>query len=193
MAKLFCYYSAMGGSKTANLLVTQYNYKEKGMNPLVFTSSIDSRSGKNKVASRIKGLESDAISIGENDNIFDIVNSMVKQHKQIDVVLVDEASFLKKENIRQLTDIVDMLGISVLAYCLRTDFKGEFFEGSEYLFAWADEIIELKTMCHCGRKANFNARISDGKIVRDGEQIQVGANESYQSLCRKCYKEGKLS
>ena len=192
MAKLFTYYGSMGSSKTSNLLVTSFNYREKNLNPIIFTSAIDSRSGYGKVKSRIDGLEEEAIAINKTDNIFEIVSNKIKNGEKIDVVLVDEASFLSKENIMQLTDIVDYLNISVLAYCLRTDFKGELFEGSAYLLAWSDEIHEIKTMCHCSRKANFNARIQDNKVIKSGEKIQVGGNESYVSLCRKCWKEGKL-
>ncbi len=191
MAKLFTYYGAMGSSKTANMLVTAFNYKERKLNPIILTSVVDTRSGHNQVQSRIEGLKGEALSIHEDDNIFDIISNLHKDNN-IDVVLVDEASFLQKHHIYELTEIVDKLNISVLAYCLRTDFKGEMFEGSKYLLAWSDEIHEIKTMCHCGRKANFNARVVDGKVIKDGEQILVGGNDSYISLCRDCWKEGRL-
>ena len=192
IAKLFTFYGSMGSCKTSNLIVTNYNYCERGLNPIILTSSVDTRSGSSKVSSRIKGLEAEAISIHKNDNIFEIIQNMINENIKVDVVLVDEASFLSKQNIYELTEIVDKLNISVLAYGLRADFKGELFEGSQYLLAWSDEINEIKTMCHCGHKAIMNARIVNGKIVKNGEQIQVGGNESYIALCRKCWKDGKL-
>jgi len=135
IAKLFTFYGSMGSSKTASMLVCAYNYKERGLNPIILTSSVDIRSGNNKVSSRIKGLESDAISIHKDDNIFKIIQNMINENIKVDVVLVDEASFLSKQNIYELTEIVDKLNISVLAYGLRADFKGELFEGSQYLLA----------------------------------------------------------
>ena len=191
MAKLFVNYGAMGSSKTANLLITQFNYLERGLNPLVLTSSIDDRSGVGIVASRISGLKTEAIPIRTQDDIYKLIEQE-NNIKKVDVVLVDEAQFLTKEHVDQLTDVVDILGISTITYCLRTDFQGNFFEGSKWLFAWADEIHEIKTMCDCDHKANFNARIVDGKIVKTGNQIQIGGNESYIALCRKHWKIGRL-
>ena len=187
MAKLFFRYGTMGSGKSAHLLITNFNYIERGMKTLIFTSSKDDRYGKNIIKSRI-GIEANAISINDSTDIFTIV----KNSEDISCVFLDEAQFVSKEHIFQLIEIVDELNIPVIAYGLRSDFQLNTFIGSSYLMALSDEITELKNICWCGKKAVINARIMNGKISNQGEQIQIGGNESYVSLCRKHYKEGRL-
>ena len=188
MAKLFFRYGAMGSGKSAHLLITNFNYIERGMRTLIFTSAKDDRYGKNIIKSRI-GIEATAIGINDLTNIFEIV----KNSENINCVFLDEAQFVSKEHIFQLIEIVDKLNIPVIAYGLRSDFQLNPFIGSSYLMALSDDITELKTICWCGKKAAINARIVDGKISKQGEQIQIGGNESYISLCRKHYKEGIIN
>ncbi|NQV27232.1 MAG: thymidine kinase [Rhodopirellula sp.] len=189
MAKFYFYYSAMNAGKSTTLLQSSYNYNERGMNPLVLTPQLDNRSGKGKVASRI-GLNANATMFGQTDNLFERIK-VFHQANPVHCVLVDEAQFLTKQQVRQLSDVVDDLDIPVLAYGLRTDFQGNLFEGSENLLAWADSLSEIKTICHCGRKATMVLRLGeDGKPVRDGAQVKIGGNETYQSVCRRHFKEG---
>lgn len=188
MAKFIFRYSAMNSGKSLDLLKTAYNYEERGKSVLILTSALDDRYGKDKVKSRV-GIEKPAISINNETNIYEIFK---EQNKKIDCVLIDEAQFLTKEHIFQLSDIVDKEKCHVICYGLRSDFQNEPFEGSKYLMTIADEIDELKTICWCGKKATVNARIVNGKIAYEGEQVQIGGNESYISLCRKHFKKGKL-
>ncbi|MBB1269890.1 thymidine kinase [Shewanella sp. SR44-3] len=188
MAQLYFYYSAMNAGKSTSLLQSSYNYRERGMNTLVMTASIDNRYGIGKVASRI-GLQTEAQVFGEGDNLIELVESTHLKTK-LHCVLVDESQFLSKEQVRQLTHVVDNLDIPVLCYGLRSDFQGELFTGSQYLLAWADKLVELKTICHCGRKANMVVRLDgEGKPMREGEQVAIGGNESYESVCRKHFRE----
>ena len=189
MAKLYFRYSAMNAGKSLDLIKCAYNYEERGQNVLILTSSLDNRYGKNKIKSRV-GLEKDAISISDTTDIVEIYVESSKQ-KNISCVLVDESQFLKKHHIHQLTEIVDEYNTPVICYGLRSDYRLEYFEGSAYLMALADTIEELKTICTCGKKATINAKFVDGKITTSGEQIEIGGNELYTSLCRKCFKEGK--
>lgn len=191
MAKLYYYYSAMNAGKSTTLLQSSYNYRERGMDTLLFTAAIDDRFEQNKIHSRI-GLEADAISFDEHTNIYNYTLDKIESGMtNLKCLLIDEAQFLKKQQVRQLSDIADSLGIPVLAYGIRTDFRGEPFEGSLYLLAWAEEIIEIKTICHCGRKATMNMRVdASGKTVKHGEQIQIGGNESYIPTCHKHFKAG---
>lgn len=189
MAKLYFYYSAMNAGKSTMLLQSAYNYRERGMNPLLLTPELDDRYHRGRVTSRI-GLDAEARPFSHVANLMDIV---AREHQVHDVhcVLVDEAQFLTGSQVRQLTDVVDQLHIPVLAYGLRTDFLGNLFEGSQYLLAWADTISELKTICHCGRKATMVLRLDDdGKPVRDGDQIRIGGNERYLSVCRLHHRQG---
>jgi thymidine kinase len=188
MAKLFFRYSAMNAGKSLDLLKTCFNYEERDQNVLLLTSALDNRYGINKIKSRI-GIERDAISICDDTNIIDVFKN---SDKKIDCILCDEVQFFKKHHIFELSDIVDNYDIPVICYGLRSDYKLEAFEGSIYLMVIADEIEELKTICHCGKKATVNARIVNGKIITDGEQIIIGGNESYISLCRKCFKLNKI-
>jgi thymidine kinase len=187
MAQLYFYYSAMNAGKSTSLLQSAYNYRERGMHSLIYTASLDDRYGIGKVTSRI-GLQADAKLYNANINLFDAINKD-NDTKPLDCVFIDEAQFLTKTQVRQLVDVVDELRIPVLAYGLRTDFLGETFEGSHYLLAWADKLTELKTVCHCGRKANFVVRLDgDGKPVTDGDQVQIGGNDRYESMCRRHFR-----
>lgn len=184
MAKLYFYYSAMNAGKTTHLLQSSHNYRERGMQTLILSSSIDDRFGRGLVKSRI-GIQAASIVFNQTEDIYDLV----QQQDPVDCILVDEAQFLTKPQVYQLTEIVDKMNIPVLAYGLRTDFLGELFEGSQYLLAWADELKELKTICHTGKKATMVVRIDDaGKAIKSGAQIQIGGNERYVSVSRAEYK-----
>ncbi|MDD6229656.1 MAG: thymidine kinase [Lactimicrobium massiliense] len=186
MAKLYFYYGAMGSSKSANALMAEYNYRERGQKVLLAKTNTDTRDGKNVIRSRI-GLERECILLS------DICAMSDEEIKEYDAVIVDEIQFAPARQIDFLAHIVDDLGIPVLCYGLRTDFQLNLFEGSERLLAIADEIKEIKTVCWCGRKATCNARYNKHGIVRSGAQIMLGANDDYIALCRKHFLEGKLS
>lgn len=188
MAQLYFYYSAMNAGKSTSLLQSAYNYQERGMIVAIYTAALDNRYGLGKVSSRI-GLAMDA-HIFTTDFDFIAHISALKAQGRLDCVLIDEAQFLSKQQVRQLTDIVDNLHIPVLAFGLRTDFLGETFAGSQALLAWADKLVELKTICHCGRKANFVVRLDEhGQAATAGSQVQIGGNESYVSMCRQHFKQ----
>ena len=188
MAQLYFYYSAMNAGKSTSLLQASYNYRERGMNTLVMTASIDNRYGVGKVSSRI-GIETPAQVFGSRDDIAKMITTAHEEQK-LHCFLIDESQFLSKEQVKQLTYIVDIVDIPVLCYGLKTDFQGELFTGSQYLLAWSDKLVELKTICHCGRKANMVVRLDDeGKPMREGEQVAIGGNESYESVCRKHFRE----
>ena len=190
MAKLFFRYGAMSASKSANLLMAAHNYIERGMKPLLFNFARDTRFGDGVVASRI-GIDRSSIPFDEEFDFFAEIGSR-HERDPIACVFVDEAQFLKKIQVEQLTDVVDTLGVPVICYGLRTDFRSEPFEGAMWLLAWADTIEEIKTVCWCNRKATFNARLDkvSGRMLTSGEQEQIGAQE-YQSLCRKHWKQRK--
>ena len=173
----------MGSSKTANAIMVQYNYHERGQNALMLKPRLDNRDGEKLVGSR-SGLSAPCCYVEE---ISDMDLSIY------DCIIVDEAQFLKKDQVQQLVDIVDNLNIPVICYGLRADFQGNLFEGSTWLMAWADTIEEIKTVCWCGRKATFNTRVFNGKVVKEGEQIMLGGNESYVALCRKHWAAGQLA
>jgi thymidine kinase len=188
MAKLYFYYSAMNAGKTTALLQSAHNYRERGMNPVLFTPRVDDRHGIGTIRSRI-GLESAAVAFGSLDNLFEHVQQLLKQ-ENVHCVLVDEAQFLTREQVFQLTEIVDRLAIPVLCFGLRTDFQGELFEGSRYLLAWGDQLEELKTICHTGKKATMVVRVDEeGYALREGSQVEIGGNERYISVSRKEFKE----
>ena len=189
MAKLYFRYSSMAAGKSLDLLKVAFNYEEKGQSVLIFTSALDNRHGANKVFSRT-GLEKEAVSV---DNEMDLYKYLESVDNKPNCLLVDEAQFLTKQHIIQLTDIVDKLNIPVICYGIRSDYRYEPFEGSTYLMALADTIEEIKTICHCGRKATMNMRVVDGKAVYEGEQVVIGGNETYAAVCRKHFKEGKMS
>jgi len=187
MAQLYFYYSAMNAGKSTALLQSSYNYQERGMRTLVYTAEIDDRFGAGKVSSRI-GLSSPAALFNAQTRL---EKEIAAEHAQqpVHCVLVDECQFLTRDQVKGLSDVVDNLDIPVLCYGLRTDFRGELFCGSQYLLAWADKLVELKTVCHCGRKAGMVLRLdSDGRPFSEGEQVVIGGNERYISVCRKHYK-----
>jgi thymidine kinase len=191
MAKLHFYYSAMNAGKSTTLLQSNHNYNERGMDTLLFAPAIDDRFGVGKISTRI-GLQADAVIIRKDSDIFAYVSDIAAGNANLRCVLVDEAQFLTKAQVAELAQIADDLSIPVLAYGIRTDFQGEPFEGSQYLLAWADILIEIKTICHCGRKASMNMRVDqDGKMIRTGEQVQIGGNESYIATCRRHFRLGQ--
>ena len=182
MAKLYFRYGAMGSSKTANAIMVQYNYVERGQKVLMVKPRLDTRDGVRTVRSR-SGLETECVFMEEVPDL---------PLDDIDCVIVDEAQFLTKEQVAFLVHIVDDLNIPVIAYGLRADFQGNFFEGSQWLMAWADTIEEVKTICWCGKKATCNARVYNGKVVKEGDQILLGGNSRYVSLCRRHWRQGDL-
>ena len=183
MAKLYFYYSAMNAGKTTMLLQSSYNYYERGMDTLLFLPAVDTRMGEGVIASRL-GIQKEAISFDTAFDFFAHLDSYPSE--SIRCLLIDEAQFLKKEQVRQLKKITDERNIPVLAYGIRTDYMGEPFEGSAYLLAWAENLVEIKTICHCGKKATMNLRIDDkGNPVRAGEQIIIGGNSHYTAVCYK--------
>ena len=189
MAKLYFHYSSMNAGKSTALLQADHNYFERGMNSLLFTARLDDREGVGVISSRI-GIKKGALTFEKGDELFAIIEGEQKR-TGLDCVLIDEAQFLSREQVMQLNRVVDQLGIPVLTYGIRTDFQGEVFEGSKFLMGWADEIKEIKTVCHCGKKATMNARVNkDGRMETDGEQIEIGGNERYISLCRRCFYSG---
>lgn len=188
MAKLYFYYSSMNAGKSTSLLQSSYNYKERGMNTMILAPELDDRYGVGKVASRI-GLESEAHTFKPEDDLYDLVSTSHKQEK-LHCLLIDEAQFLNKEQVFQLGEITDNLNIPVLAYGLRTDFRGEPFEGSKYLLAWSDNLKELKAICHCGAKATMVVRLdAEGNPIREGSQVEIGGNDRYVSLCRRHFRD----
>ena len=188
MAKLYFYYSAMNAGKTTLLLQSAHNYRERGMNPMLFTPALDDRHQVGVVRSRI-GLESEAAVFKSDSDLFERIEDCLAT-QNVHCVLVDEAQFLTRDQVFQLTEIVDRLSIPVLCFGLRTDFQGELFEGSRYLLAWADQLEELKTICHTGKKATMVVRVDDdGYALREGSQVEIGGNERYVSVSRKEFKD----
>lgn len=178
----------MNAGKSTHLLQSSYNYRERGLTTVLYTAKIDDRFSQGQVSSRL-GINADAKLFDKHNNIY-LEMAERSQLEKIDCILIDEAQFLTSVQVKQLTDIVDNLNIPVLAYGIRTDFLGQTFNGSAALLAWADKLVELKTICHCGKKANFVIRTDQhGNAVTGGEQIEVGGNERYESLCRKHFKE----
>jgi len=187
MAKLYFYYSAMNAGKTTVLLQSAHNYRERGMRPLLFTPRLDDRYKVGVIRSRI-GLEAEAVIFDRDDDLFEAVQGELDQ-RNVHCVLVDEAQFLSRDQVFQLTEVVDRLSIPVLCFGLRTDFQGELFEGSRYLLAWADQLEELKTICHTGRKATMVVRVDEqGYALREGSQVEIGGNERYVSVSRREFK-----
>ena len=191
MAKLYFNYSSMNAGKSTALLQANHNYLERGMKTKMFTFSGDNRYEENRIVSRI-GISADALPFSKDTDLF---RSLIedKDQKEIKCVLIDEAQFLTKEQVSQLGRIVDELDTAVLAFGIRTDFQGELFEGSKYLLAWADNLKEIKTVCWCGRKATMVVRLdTQGNIVSQGEQLEIGGNEKYVPLCRAHFNKKKL-
>ena len=191
MAKLYFNYSSMNAGKSTMLLQANHNYIERGMNPRIYTSDLDNRFGKGEIISRI-GLKAKSNIFSSKTNIYkDILN--FRKKSIVDCVLIDEAQFLTQIQVRQLGKVVDELDIPVLTFGIRTDFQGNLFEGSKYLLAWADNLKEIKTVCHCGRKATMVLRLNaDGEVVSDGTQIEIGGEEKYVSVCRKHFIEKNI-
>ena len=191
MAALHFIYSTMNAGKSTALLQASHGYRERGLETMVFTSSKDDRYGESEVVSRV-GLRSPAHTYSTSDNILKMVHDENEKH-ELSCILIDEAQFLTKDQVKQLGKIVDELKITVMAFGIRTDFQGELFEGSKYLLAWADKLKELRAVCHCGSKATMIVRVSeDGSIMRSGDQVEIGGNERYLSLCRKCFYSGTI-
>jgi thymidine kinase len=189
MAKLYFYYSAMNAGKTTTLLQSAYNYHERGMRTRILTPMLDNRAGEGVVASRI-GLRANGMRFARADDLLALIDADIAENGKLDCVLVDEAQFLSKAQVWQLSDVVDKRGIPVLAFGLRTDFRGELFEGSQYLLAWADNLEEIKTICHSGRKATMVVRVDEhGHAVTDGPQVEIGGNERYVSVSRAEFKK----
>lgn len=187
MAKLYFSYSTMNAGKSTVLLQASHNYGERGMKTMLFTAELDNRSKVGNISSRI-GLSEKASTFNNNDNLFYSVEKRLKKDK-ISCVFVDEAQFLTDKQVWELSDVVEILNIPVMCFGLRTDFQGKLFEGSSSLLAIADELKEIKTICHCGKKANMVVRVdSNGKVLKEGAQIEIGGNEKYISLCRKHWK-----
>ncbi|HET6806863.1 MAG TPA: thymidine kinase [Frateuria sp.] len=188
MAKFYFYYSAMNAGKTTTLLQSAYNYHERGMRTLILTPALDHRFGAGVVASRI-GLKANARRFGAGEDLLALVETDITDRGALHCVFVDEAQFLSKAQVWQLSDVVDRLNIPVLAYGLRTDFRGELFEGSRYLLAWADNLEEIKTICHTGRKATMVVRVDEqGRAVTEGPQVEIGGNDRYVSVSRAEFK-----
>ncbi len=183
MAKLYFRYGAMGSSKTANAIMVRHNYLERGQRVLMLKPRLDNRDGETMIASR-SGLRCECHFIEDLDR-FNV--------RDYDCLIVDEAQFLTRAQVERLVRVVDVDNVPVIAYGLRCDFRNELFEGSQWLLAWADTIEEVKTICWCGKKAVCNARVVDGKMVREGEQIVLGGSECYVSLCRRHWTQGKLA
>ncbi len=186
MAQLYYRYSTMNAGKSIEVIKVAYNYEERNKHVLVLAPSIDDRYGVGKITSRI-GISRNAVAIDSNTDILELyLESEREEH--IDCMLIDECQFLKKEQVIQLAKIVDLYDCPVLAYGLKNDFSNELFEGSHYLLIYADKIEEIKTICHCGKKATMVARVdSEGKMIKEGEQLVIGGNDMYVSLCRKHY------
>ena len=183
MAKLFFYYSTMNAGKSTILLQAAHNYEERGMTPYLLTAEIDNRGGKSKIVSRI-GIEKDADTFNSRINLYNLLKTKQKS-MPIACVLIDESQFLSKEQVWQLARAVDDLFLPVICYGLRVDFQGNLFPGSSALLGLADELKEIKTICHCGKKATMVIRKSTkNKPLKTGNQIQIGGNDLYESLCR---------
>jgi len=194
MAKLYFRYSAMDAGKTLDLLKVAYNYEDRNQHVLIITSNIDRRAGNNKVKSRI-GFDKDALSTTINDNLYELIDKQ-NQRQKVACILIDEIHFFGEKQILQLSDVVDFLNIPVICYGLRTDYCGKPFPAASVLLAIADTLEEVKTICHCGHKANFNMLVRNDMVIKDGEQVVVDDDKlksidtKYVSVCRKHWKLG---
>ena len=184
MAQLFFKYGAMNSGKSIEILKVAHNYEEQGKSVILMTSILDTRSGTGKIVSRM-GLTRDAIALSKDSNIFDIVKT---QNPNASCVLIDECEFMTKDQVLQATRVVDDLGIPVMAFGLKNDFRNELFEGTKYLLLYADKLEEMKTICwFCTKKATMNMRMANGKPVYDGDQVLIGGNSMYYPVCRRHY------
>jgi thymidine kinase len=188
MAKLYFYYAAMNAGKSTTLLQADYNYRERGMETMLWTAAFDDRSGVGQIGSRIALSAPAATYTDDTDLLAEIVDERTR--RSLDCVLVDEAQFLTRDHVLQLCRVADELGIPVLCYGLRTDFQGQLFPGSAALLALADALVELKAVCECGRKATMNLRVdAEGNAVAAGAQTEIGGNDRYIALCRRHFFE----
>lgn len=188
MAKLYFHFSTMNAGKSTVLLQAAHNYRERGMEPYLLTARFDDRAGAGRIASRI-GIEATADMFGPDDDLFERLEARLAQGP-VACVFVDEAQFLSDAQVWQLARAVDDLGLPVMCYGLRVDFQGKLFPGSATLLALADEMREVRTICHCGKKATMVVRQdAEGRVLRDGAQVQIGGNETYVSLCRRHWRE----
>ena len=190
MAQLYYRYSTMNAGKSIELIKVAYNYEERGQRVMTLLPAIDDRYGVGVITSRI-GIQREAMLVKDDTNILELFLAE-KEKGEIDCVLIDECQFLRKHHVEELIEIVDTFNVPVRAYGLKNDFRNQLFEGSYYMLIYADKIEEIKTICWCGRKATMVARVVDGKIVKQGEQIVIGGNDMYVSLCRKHYNDGRL-
>lgn len=188
MAKLYFYYASMNAGKSTTLLQADFNYRERGMQTMLYTAALDNRIGAGTIGSRI-GLEIGAQTFEPSSDLRGEIEAQIKQ-RDVHCVLVDEAQFLTRDQVWQLASVADELDVPVLAYGLRTDFQGNLFEGSGALLALADTLVELKAICECGRKATMNLRVdAEGRAVKAGEQTEIGGNDRYVALCRRHFVE----
>ena len=188
MAKLYFHYSTMNAGKSTLLLQASYNYRERGMSTYLLTAAVDGRAGEGRIASRI-GIESSADMFDGDSDVYDMIQRRLR-NGPVDCVFVDEAQFLTKDQVWQLARAVDDLGVPIMCYGLRVDFRGELFPGSAALLALADEMREARTICHCGKKATMVIRRDEaGNALMEGDQVQIGGNETYISLCRRHWRE----
>lgn len=188
MAKLYFHFSTMNAGKSTLLLQASHNYREGGMQTYLMTARLDNRAGQGQIASRI-GIGEPADTFEPGEDMFAKIQARLAQGK-VACVFIDEAQFLQKEQVWQLARAVDDLGVPVMCYGLRVDFQGNLFPGSAALLAWADEMREVRTICHCGKKATMVIRRGpDGRALKTGEQVQIGGNETYVSLCRRHWRE----
>ena len=191
MAQLYYRYSTMNAGKSIEVIKVAYNYEERNKRVLALVPAVDDRYGVGVITSRV-GIQREATIINDDTNILELF-MREDAKKKIDCVLIDECQFLKKHHVQELVEIVDSFGVPVLAYGLKNDFRNELFEGSYYMLVYADKIEEIKTICWCGRKATMVARVVNGKMVKQGEQVVIGGNDMYVSLCRKHYNDGRFS
>jgi thymidine kinase len=188
MAKLYFYYAAMNAGKSTTLLQADFNYRERGMETMLWTAAVDDRAGLGTIGSRI-AISAPARTFDDNVDLYDEIGDELKK-RELDCILVDEAQFLTQRHVLQLCEIADQLGIPVLCYGLRTDFQAKLFPGSAALLALADRLVELKAVCECGRKATMNLRVDEqGHAVAEGQQTEIGGNDRYIALCRRHFFE----
>jgi len=189
MAKLFWRYATMNAGKSAELMIAAYNYEERGMQRIIIKPAIDTRDERGKVCSRI-GLTTDAILFQPEEDLFEVICVALRDQPKAMCVFVDEAQFLTPKQVRELAKVVDVIKLPVIAYGLRSDFQGNLFPGSAALFATANELTEVRTICHCSRRATHVLRYgADGNVVKEGPQVEVGGNDMYVAVCRKHHAE----